>query len=622
MGSARMARRTLLISIFLGVWMVGSCHQIKVPGPTDPSRDSNKALEADNVYLRKRIVTTSRAMYALTPPEQRDATILAFLKDGLGEIRVLGLTLAMRKDEAGEEVGEDIRSQINEMLSDEDPRVRGGVAMLMGMLGDPSATEVLLKRLRGEQSASVREALLKGLGQLRDPRAVEAILERIRDSQHQAVVRAGAGALVRIAEKHPLSGTKRKEAVRTLLGRYKVVRPREDTSELREGLLGAMGVVGDKGFVPVLLKSLRDEGGAVRLAAVNALVRFKDAAFSDDLVGLLDDSDRGVRRAVITGLGETGGRKHLSKILRHTDPAVEPDSEVCKEGWNVVMKILQGCDRRTLESVSEQLKRRPDAATQRIEVLQLLVEAMRNESSERLPEILHELGKALLDVPRFAEAAAVLEEAYESYHSRGDRGGEQVWREWVEAMLGPGDPEVTKVMLEQDSDELFSWSLENLQQHLIERMNKKDDPGSVSALASKAARELAPRLTVPQREKLDRIATKAQAHLTRTAREKVLSLVTQLKSPDEQTRKGAASELQKMGQKAVPPLLQALKRIVQPDQVDPATEQEILAVLKQIAPKLTGYDPTAPTADRIKVVEDWIKVSSKGHPPTDAGGPT
>jgi len=30
-------------------------------------------------------------------------------------------------------------------------------------------------------------------------------------------------------------------------------------------------------------------------------------------------------------------------------------------------------------------------------------------------------------------------------------------------------------------------------------------------------------------------------------------------------------------------------------------------VLRQVAPELTGYDPAAPVAERIKLVESWAK---------------
>ena len=90
-------------------------------------------------------------------------------------------------------------------------------------------------------------------------------------------------------------------------------------------------------------------------------------------------------------------------------------------------------------------------------------------------------------------------------------------------------------------------------------------------------------------------------------RKRVSQLVGQLTAVDEASRSKALGEFQVMASRAVVPLLEVLKSGVQDDAGDPRSQQATIAVLKQIAPKLTGYDPEASRARRVKVIESWLK---------------
>ena len=60
-----------------------------------------------------------------------------------------------------------------------------------------------------------------------------------------------------------------------------------------------------------------------------------------------------------------------------------------------------------------------------------------------------------------------------------------------------------------------------------------------------------------------------------------------------------------MSARAVLPLLSELKKRITDDKSDPEVEKAILAVVTQIAPKLTGYKTDAPLAERVKLITAW-----------------
>jgi hypothetical protein len=249
---------------------------------------------------------------------------------------------------------------------------------------------------------------------------------------------------------------------------------------------------------------------------------------------------------------------------------------------------------------------RPEAIKQRIEILQMLVSARKAQKSQRLPLASRWLGLALLQASRPAEAAGHLRQAYEALYAAKDPTAPKVWAEWISTLLATDNPAAIEAMADQDSDAAFAAALEGLSNRL-ETLMKAEDYAPAILLAGRTLDNLAHRLTVAQREGFQKLVAEAKAKQQAADRQRVSQLVTQLTATDKAVRDKAAAEIQTMGPRAVVGLLEALRKTLVGQQPKAEDEQAILAVLKQIAPKLTGYDPAAPKAERVKQIEAWIE---------------
>ena len=566
---------------------------------------SKAELEAGNARLRERLAQALRDQYNATAPAQRAALLLGFLGDPLPDVRLVGANLVEAEIAAGRELADKVRTRVRSMLTDADPRARKASALLIAQQGDAGALQALMDGLKKEEVPDVQEAILTALGQLRKVEALDVVLAEIV-SKYDQVAAAAARALGRIASDHPLKGDQLTRAVNSLLKRYRRRRNGLKSVPLHEAILGAMGVLGQKEFVPVLRGGLKDDEATVRLAAVNALARLGRAEDGDSIAALVGDPDRGVRRAAIAALGTLGGRSHLQIILQRTGSKTEPDEAVRKQAWEVAMRLLAGADAKTLDVEARRLADRPDAVNQRIRILEMLVSALKTKKSDRLPQALRRLGVALVDASRAAEAAGHLRAAYEALAAAKDETAVKVWGEWVAALLSADDPSVIPVMADQSANGAFAAALKQLTERL-EALMKAGKFAPVVLLAGKALEQLPQRLTVEQRNGFQKVLADARAGRRQADRKRVSQLVDQLTAADEAARDKARAELQSMGDRAVIGLLETLKSNLEDEEQTRDAEQAIIAMLKQIAPKLTGYDSAAEKADRIKVVEAWLK---------------
>jgi len=571
------------------------------------------ALETDNARLRGRLARAMGDLYTATPAAQREAMLLSFLKDPLGDVRLVGISLAGREVDAGRQCSQEVRSQVRAILGDSHRDVRQAAAMLLARLPDgpgPGAPGVrdeampaLLRRLEVEDVPAVREAVLMALGQLAELGSLPAVLAEI-PSEHDNIAAAAAGALARIAAKGLPEAKQRANAAEALLRRYRLAELSPDGSALREALLTAMGVVGDKAAEGVLEDALSDVAATIRLAAVEALAKLGQPGSATAIGPLVADPDRGVRQAAIAALGKLGSQQHLQGILQRTDPAVEPDAAVRQRAWEVAMEILSTAEAEVLWSVCDSLAHRPDAGAQRIKVMGMLVDVLRADSSARLPEALRRLGLALMAASRPAEAAPYLADAHAALNAAEDPGTTELWAKWIDALLAADDPAVLKVMAEQDNDQAFASALKRFEARLAE-LNQAHNFLAVTALGQEAISRLPHRLTVEQRERLEKRLAHAESQQSAADRQRVDKLLPQLLAGDEPMRTAATSELRAMGDRAVRPLLEELKKTVGSAEPNSQAEKAILDILEQIAPKLTGYDPAAEKAVRIKTIDSW-----------------
>ena len=565
---------------------------------------SKAVLEVENVRLRDRLARAMEELYAATSPAQRDALLMSFLKDLLADVRLVGLRLIERKLGESQKVAAEARQQVAAMLADADPRVRKSAALLSANLGDPEVGKALLARMKTEQIPQVRESLLTALGQLQDPAGLEAILAEC-GSKHVDVAAAAARALARVASKHPLAPAVEARAVGGLIARFHQAQASDNGPNLREAVLTAMGVLRDEKFVPVLRGALADKAAVVRLAAVSGLVKFGRPELGAALAPLAEDPDRGVRQAVIAALGGLNGQKHLSIILRRADPAAEPDAAVRKQAWDAAMALLAKSDAKLLAKVVADLSDRTDAGDQRIRILQMLVDVLRREKDAGLPGALAQLAAALRSAKRPAEAAVHLAEAHAALTAAKNPAAAGVWNAWIDAMLAADDPAVAKALTDQPLAEAFGEGIKRLEARLAALADEEKWAAAIQ-LASAVGEPLRDRLSEAQRVAIDKALAEARAGQVAADAKRVASLAAQLVASEEPIRTAAEAGLRAMGDRAVAPLLQELRKALAAEKPGPALEKAILGVLKQIAPKLSGYDLAAAIDERIRRVDAWI----------------
>ena len=568
----------------------------------------NARLEAEVQTLRERLAKATTDLYSATAPAEQVRLLTDILKDPLPELRRVGLTLAGRRVHAsGAPPPAELQAQIRRMLDDEDPGVQREAALLEANIGDPNAVDELLRRLTGTTPPEVKEALLTALGQLRSPKALGPILVEVQSSD-EPVAAAAAGALARSAAAQPLTGKVRETAVKALLKRYHAAdaAANGNGAALREALLAAMGAVADEKFVPALRAGLKDTAATVRLAAVKALAQFRQAELADAIVPLAGDEDRGVRQAALETLGTLGGDKHRDTLLKRTDPAAESDTAVREKAWAVLMSVLAKSDAATLTEVCTALAKRSDANSQRIGIRQMLVQSLRTDKSPKLSGALRELGQDLAAAQRPAEAATTLGEAYRLYAAAKDAAGKDVYLEWIDALLSANDPLVVKAMADPSRADVFEAVLAKLNTRL-KALTADGRYAPAILTAREVVRQLPTRLTAAQRAALEKLAAEAEAQQLAADTQRVAELARQLLSTDAAVAKAAAGELKAMGDRAVQPLVQELRSLAAGSKPNVPAEKALVAVLVQIAPKLTGYDPAAPKTDRLRLLDGWLK---------------
>ena len=173
--------------------------------------------------------------------------------------------------------------------TDDDPRIRQYLALVLGKIGDRRATPTLQEALR-EPMVETRIYALVALGELRDPAAVPSIIESARDPE----------------------------------------------KDVRKTALYTLGQSEDPRAIPVLAAALEDREADVRFNAALALARFDDRRAAGPLREMLDRSrlDRvaGMRpdqkdeavMAAISAYGRVMGREAAPELqaLSERDPSM------------------------------------------------------------------------------------------------------------------------------------------------------------------------------------------------------------------------------------------------------------------------------------------------------------
>ncbi len=254
------------------------------------------------------------------------------------------LLIAFRPAAGADFLGKPATAWLKELTDPNPPDVRRGAAFALGKCGSAAAVPELVRALREDSDAGVRDAAAFAIGELaaehRDaalwrqaggplrkmlaeekdararrsaacaigqfgPDAAEARddLEKALGSPDAAVRQNAAWAIGRLKDKAGASGVAR--LARAL---------QDEDPGVRRDAAAALGEVGrptaTPAVVPLVQCLTREKAAEVRPVLVGSLVALvgpQDKGVADDLRGLLKEEDREVRRGVALALAKVGG---------------------------------------------------------------------------------------------------------------------------------------------------------------------------------------------------------------------------------------------------------------------------------------------------------------------------
>jgi HEAT repeat protein len=224
------------------------------------------------------------------------------------------------------------------LLADNEPTVRIAAALAVGKFRDPSSLIRLSDLLLEDREIEVRQAAAQGLAETKLPQAVPYFIEAMADSFWWYERENAAGPLLDaltsfgaeavgplIGALNNYEGTVRKNAAIILghIGDTSAVEPLGMTLYDMHDEVGRVAAESLTGFgaaaLGVLAEALKHPEAGIRLHAVWALTRIKDARVLPLLAGMLKDPDRHVLKQVIQSLGELRDPRALVVITPIAD---------------------------------------------------------------------------------------------------------------------------------------------------------------------------------------------------------------------------------------------------------------------------------------------------------------
>ena len=215
--------------------------------------------------------------------------------------------------------------------------LRRAIVSALGELGDPRATEVLVKVLRRDQDEKARLAAVEALGKIGDLRAVEPLLERLSLDRSASVRSTAAKVLATIGGE---------QARGPLLDRLL----RDESDSVRREAAVALGVVGNSQAVePLIDRLLRDESASVRFAAAEALGRLGDIRAMQALKEVLNQNlPRELHSAALSSLRKIAGLEALEILLEYKNNDKFfglASGEINKIDESILLEIIQRRDK-------------------------------------------------------------------------------------------------------------------------------------------------------------------------------------------------------------------------------------------------------------------------------------
>lgn len=201
-------------------------------------------------------------------------------------------------------------------LTDPDPWVRAGAADALGRLGSDAAdtANLLLDRLRRDESVEVRARCARALGAIGALEAKDDLLEVLRGNEESKVRGAAAAGLVALGASE--------ELLQLLLDALDA-RPDNDSLQAIANGFAELG----SACVPPLRQRLSPAApNSARRSAALCLGQVGEAARPavPELIALLEEPDQTLRLAAILALGGIGGPEACRALFATADEQDDP----------------------------------------------------------------------------------------------------------------------------------------------------------------------------------------------------------------------------------------------------------------------------------------------------------
>jgi HEAT repeat protein len=575
-------------------------------------REELRALHAERDALEARLVAAYRAAFLALADKDRDARLVAFLKDDVADVRKLGLDLIASMIIDQKEVSKDVRDAIVPLLADADAELRRQSAMIAGNLRIGAATDGMIASLSSDPSPRVRAALAGALGRLDDPRAIRPLVKCLESDDRELVGEATL-ALGSLARRGNPELAEAAFVATSLEARFNTLA--SDDDELREKFLRAMSRIGDESFLSIIKReSVEGRNSTIRTIAILGLAAFDSGNTAEFLTTLLTDDAALVRAAAAQSLGKCGRTKsHFNAVFGRTRTDQESDASVRDKAWDAAQSMFARLSGTVRLEILFDLGSIDDATVQRHRAaLARALKADRDATNEltaaKRMEVALILGDSLL---RAGEHVAALTELQDVAQYRSEFSNDLVNRMDTglvsSAMRASKFDEVVKFLVSA-----MSATSEMDKRSKREALQNCFDEELVSCLANaKSGTEIAalaklmnPAVTALGVEDPEgALARKWNASIA-SRRDAMIDELLELETGES----SVAQELQKFETPAVIARIHAKLAAMKQTTSGPAAEREaaLIALARQFVPGWAGYDPGNSVEERSKALDQLI----------------
>lgn len=217
-------------------------------------------------------------------------------------------TIRKAAAEALWEIGQPAVEQLIVQLENANPDVQFWAIQILGEIGDESAVEPLITKLRDDsQNEEKKISIIKALGEIEDPSAISELINQLGSSSW-FVRRASGEALWQIGP----------PAIADLIAALE-----HDNVDVRYWASKVLGEMQAREAVDHLIELLKDEEWSIRSGAAYALGEIGDDKAANALMKYLEDPNEIVRKNVVIALGQIGD----AKAIQSSSQALEDESE-------------------------------------------------------------------------------------------------------------------------------------------------------------------------------------------------------------------------------------------------------------------------------------------------------